>query len=479
MKYKERVINIKKQPNPKKGPPKKPNDCRCNRPEIERQVNNPDNGTDQSETSLAYFQNFILYGFNNNAGSGFAFSNNLGQTWTDGGLIPPPQQGGVNAGDPTITVDKNGIFYYGSLGTAVIAGNTEGVINVSTGIINPNGTITMNPSQTVGRGQNPNSDIGSQDKPWITVGPDKSTPGAEALYAAWVDFTNPGGGTKIRFSKHRTGVNLTELIPSNTIISGTNEVFGPFIVVDKQGNIYVFYESRLPGTFRNINTQNRSIRMAKSTDGGNTFPIDIQVSAGLFEAAANSVAKCETLNNGIVNERPVISVNNQRVIRMFEIPQAAIGQDGTIYVVWNAGSTVGGVKNINVFLAYSQDGGNNWNRINITNNLSFSFFPSVTANCKGAHIQYNRFNDPNNTGNTGNGTFGIFMKSFSLNTGLSQERVISNPSSQVTINNVCYMGEYNQVISGPGSCLLHSWSDNRNIINGQPNADVFFRLTSS
>lgn len=58
---------------------------------------------------------------------------------------------------------------------------------------------------------------------------------------------------------------------------------------------------------------------------------------------------------------------------MFEIPQAAIGSDGTIYVVWNAGTIVGNKTYIDVFLAYSQDEGNSWNHVKITNNLSHSF----------------------------------------------------------------------------------------------------------
>ncbi|MFB2347918.1 exo-alpha-sialidase [Priestia megaterium] len=470
MKYKERVINIKKQPNPKKGPPKKPNDCRCNRPEIERQVNTPDNGSVQSETSLAYFKNLILYGFNDinenpNNLSGFSFSNNLGETWTDGGLISLKADG-TNLGDPVIAVDSNGIFYYGQLGGEVRDGRLEGIISVSTGTFNAAGTIAMGLPQLVGRGQNPGiSKPGDQDKEWIAVGPDKNNPGNEALYVAWRDKTS---NDSIRFSKYRTGQNLTEVIGSKNIVAGAPATSGAFIVVDSVGDIYVFYERR---DFGVIGVPNRSIRMTKSTDGGNTFPIDVQVSP-LFAAAATTTDFCG---------RPTIGVDNTRRIRMNEFPHASIGPDGTLYVVWNAGTVAGTTTFINVFLAYSQDGGNNWNQVNITNNVSFPFFPSVTANCKGAHIQYNRFNDPNNVGNIGNGTFGIFMKTFSLNTGLSQERVISNPSSQVPITNNfgCYMGDYNQIISGPGSCLLHSWGDNRNIANGQPNPDVFFRLTSS
>ncbi|PEL62867.1 hypothetical protein [Bacillus toyonensis] len=484
-------------------PPKpKPNDK-------EVQVNNPavdiasfPNIT-QSETSLARFKDFILCGFNdtNNATgvagassySGFSFSKDLGKNWTDGGSIPA-NPGGQNFGDPSLAVDRNGVFYYSQIGDELIGGRQEGVITVSTGTISPNKTITMNLPQVVGRGQTPAaSDPGNQDKAWITVGPDADNPGNEALYVVWTDFGPPNVGTKIRFSKFGTGVTLTPIIPSQTIVAGANAVFGAFPVVDKAWNIYVFYESRLPGTFAQLNTANRSIRMAKSIDGGNTFPINVQVSAGLFAAAATDVVPC-----GPANElRPVILTEQQRVIRMFEIPQAGIGPDGTIYVVWNQRRNIGGTTFIDVFLAYSQNGGNNWTQVNISNNLPHAFFPSVAVNKKGAHIQYNRFNDPNNVGGIGNGTFGVFMKTFSLHKGVSKvgkENMVSTKFSQVPNNHIpsggvfvnfdprvfsCYMGEYNQVITGPGHSLLHAWGDNRNILNGQNNPDVFFRKTES
>lgn len=222
--------------------------------------------------------------------------------------------------------------------------------------------------------------------------------------------------------------------------------------------------------------------MLKSTDGGNTFPINVLVSTPFF-AAANEISNC----NG--DDRPTIRVENTRLIRTNEFPQAAIGPDGTLYVVWNAGRVIGNTRFIDVLLAYSTDEGNTWNEVNISTHksLTFSFFPSVAANCQGAHIQYNRFNDRRGrvTG-VGDGTFAIFMKSFSLFDGLSEERMVSTEFSPVPITianpdpipSGCYMGDYNQIIAGPGSCLLHSWGDNRNVLNGQINPDVFFKLTA-
>jgi hypothetical protein len=461
----------------------KHDNCSCNHNEIERQVNNPADdvanpGMTQSETSLARFHDFILYGFNNLEGtgntSGFAFSSDLGNTWTDGGTIPA-RAGEFNGGDPVIAVDRNGVFYYAQISTEMIAGRQEGVISVSTGTINPDRTITMGLPQRVGRGKNPAaSDFGDQDKPWITVGPDADQPGNEALYVVWTDFNAPNS---IRFSKFTTGATLTPLIPSQDIVVGNNNIIitGAFVVVDKQGTIYVFYEQR-PNPDA-VGTPNRNIFMTRSTDGGNTFSNSVPITTA-FAAAGNSLTNCSG------NNRPTIRVDAARQIRIREFPHAAIGPDGTIYVVWNAGRVVGASIFVDVFLAYSTNEGTSWNQVNVTNNLAYSFFPSVAANCLGAHVQYNRFNDPSGVGGVGNQTFGIFMKSFSPYTGLSEEQMVSTQFSPVpiTIPNPdaldCYMSDYNQIIPGPGSCVLHSWGDNRNMLRGRNNPDVFFGLSS-
>ena len=86
--------------------------------------------------------------------SGFAYSRNLGNTWTDGGSLPV-NPGGSNEGDPSIAVDRNGIFYYGQIGSSKLIGGTlKSVISVSTARINADRTITMGLPQVVGRGQN-------------------------------------------------------------------------------------------------------------------------------------------------------------------------------------------------------------------------------------------------------------------------------------------------------------------------------------
>ncbi|MDA1761579.1 hypothetical protein PDK32_14965 [Bacillus cereus] len=435
-------------------------------PGVERQVSS--NNIAASETSLARSGNSILYGYNDlttNNFSGFSFSSDGGTTWSICGDLPT-NPNGFNDGDPVIAVDRNGIFYYGQIGRELIPQPPpnppalESVVSVSTGTVDGNGCLTMNLPQVVGRGTKAVPDRGTQDKEWITVGSDLSNPGNEALYITWTDFSTDPKPSNIKFSKYTTGVNLNPIIQNKTIVSGANSVSGSFVLVDNAGKIYVFYED-IGGN--DLNKKNRIIRMVRSVNGGTSFEPAVDVS-NLFEAAGDRITTCAKGET----PRPTIQVGTQ-TMRMNEFPHATIGPDGTIYAVWNEGRVVGGTTFIDIILGYSQDEGVTWNRVNITNSLPYKFFPTVAANQNGAHIQYNRFNDPNGVGGVGDETFAIFMKTFSLNTGLSEERQISNQSSPVTVFQ-CYMGDYNQIIRGPGNSLLHSWGDNH--INGNP--VVFF-----
>ncbi|MGQ0514749.1 hypothetical protein ACT453_20035, partial [Bacillus sp. D-CC] len=69
--------------------------------------------------------------------------------------------------------------------------------------------------------------------------------------------------------------------PQKSIVADTF-ISGSFVLVDNLGGIYVFYEQitdpnpadMIPPQ-NNLNTPNRTIRMLKSVDGGNTFPINV------------------------------------------------------------------------------------------------------------------------------------------------------------------------------------------------------------
>lgn len=443
--------------------------CRSIRPIGERQVNsvaqdiNANGRIDQSETSLAYYKDFIAFGYNDASitpnATGFSYSNDGGNTWIDT-LGVPSIQNNVNRGDPVLSVDSNGIFYFAHLGSPVGTNNlfiqlSVGEINKSTAAINFKTPIVISDPNTI-----------NNDKPWVTVGVDLNRPKNESVYVVWTNLTT----NRLRFSKLSTGTNPQVLIQPQDITT-TGSPLGANVTVDKNGVIYVVYLDRTPA-----GVPGRTIRMVKSIDGGFTFTAPILVSNV-------TIAGTAVVSDGTFN-RDVIQVTTAKNIRILEFPSVSIGPDGVIYVVWNDGRNQPTTGD-DIYLAYSSNRGDNWNIIQATNNIAHEFFPSVAVDCHGAHIQYARFNSSNGTIGLGNGTFALFKKTFSLQNGLGQESMVSTVFSRVLSNNPSttgfgnlYMGDYNQVIIGPGNTLLHAWGDNRNDPNGN-NPDVFFIQTRS
>ncbi|KQU22180.1 hypothetical protein ASG65_20750 [Bacillus sp. Leaf13] len=439
----------------------------------ERQVNDPtqdaaapDNNITQSETSLAAFGSFILFGFNdsNQAAidgnlSGFAFSSDGGSTWSDCGSLP--QNPGVqNGGDPVIAVDSQGVFYYGHLGITSVS-PLQGIIQVTTATVNPlTRFIEVRNPFVAGVGSNANT---FADKEWITVGQDSSRPGQQSLYVTWTEFDFVNNTATLRFSKWSTGCNPQPLIASkNVTINGipVSGIQGSFPLVDNNGHLYIFYEDFTFGQ----TIFDAAIRVVKSTDGGQTFFNPIPT--------GNPISPVKIINTTGACNQPAIEVAPMKAIRMNEFPQAAVGPDNTLYVVWNSFETT----SLDVKLAFSTDAGITWNLRDIATSSFNEFFPSVAVNALGAHVQYSRFVD--------NQRFALFKRTFDrINNTVSAETKLSTavPDSLVPDTNPnfdtavasCYMGDYNQIIAGPGTTLYHGWSDNRNGVN-IINPDVFF-----
>ena len=100
----------------------------------ERQVNDPAQDSasgvfphiTQSETTVARFDTFVVFGFNDtnnafnggNTFTGYAFSSDSGVTWSDCGNPPKGSLLAEDDGDPVLAVDSNGIFYFARIATA-------------------------------------------------------------------------------------------------------------------------------------------------------------------------------------------------------------------------------------------------------------------------------------------------------------------------------------------------------------------------
>jgi len=110
--------------------------------------------------------------------SGLATSNDGGQTWTTGYF--PGSAGTTDTfGDPSIALDRHGVFSFANL-TADSTGHGTIQVNKST-----DGGKTWSPGVIV------QVDDGS-DKAWIAVGPDPIVKNRDNVYVTWTSFQSDG-----------------------------------------------------------------------------------------------------------------------------------------------------------------------------------------------------------------------------------------------------------------------------------------------
>jgi len=202
----------------------------------------------QSETSIATFGNDVVVGFNNSADqpvtltaantvafthrflSGVGVSHDGGRSWTESSLPPIPGSP-FTFGDPSLAVDRQGNFYYSSLGA-----NAAGQSLIFVGKTTDRGR-TFQPGSTVA------IDPGS-DKEWIAVGKDPQVPTRDNVYVTWTSFkanssqlmlgkSTDGGQTwtvSTVFAPVDDGVESAFLQFSNPVVDQrTGRLFIPFL----------------------------------------------------------------------------------------------------------------------------------------------------------------------------------------------------------------------------------------------------------
>jgi hypothetical protein len=269
--------------------------------------------------------------------SGTYFSNDGGSTWcctsSDpdhiGTLIPGVEHltgGPYDAGgDPAVAWDTRGHVYYAGLGfdrtsapnTVTVSRGTFSGANLSWSaptFINP----TTSPSTL-------------NDKEWIAVDQNTSSPYRDRIYVSWTRFKFNGSNgaytqSPIFFASSSDGgatFTAPKSISGNVLYGqGSRPVVGP------DGALYVFWDgatrlSALDSTY-----------VVKSTDGGATWGKPVQVS---------------TLNE--------IDPLADSAFRVNSFPAAAAGPNGELYATWTTDTaSVGSVA----VWSESTDGGAHW-----------------------------------------------------------------------------------------------------------------------
>lgn len=271
--------------------------------------------------------------------SGTYYSNNGGTTWcctsSDpshlGTLIPGVTHlaGGQYeaGGDPSVAFDSRGHVYYAGLGfNRTSPPNT---VAVNRGTFSAGGSLSWGAPTFINATTSPST---LNDKEWIAVDANASSPFRDRIYVTWTRFLfNPSNGSYVQSpimfaSSSDGGQTFTDpkLISGNVLYGqGSHPVVGP------DGTLYVFWDASTRHDALD------STWMVKSTDGGANWS---------KPTAVATVADILPLRN--------------TAFRVNSFPAAAAAPNGDLYATWvgevpNDGSTYAGTTGCAFFLVGS------------------------------------------------------------------------------------------------------------------------------
>jgi len=299
----------------------------------------------QSEVTIAVQGDFVVAGWNDGQGfvdgtsvSGYGYSTDRGDSWTDGGDMP--DGGGVSVfGDPSVIATNSGTFVFASLNRGSSNGNAINRGTFSSGAINWNSAVAYN-------------DSGSLDKEYLEYD--------EVTNRIWLTYVNLSNGNAGRLSfsddEGQTWSNPVTVNPGGQSANG----FYPATGID--GEVYVSWVQPL---FQG----NADVYIRRSPDGVN-FP-DPRVS--VVQLGPNSGGSPQCFSRGV------------------NITWGSVGVDksdgpfrGRVYTAYSDG----GSGTYNVFVKFSDDQGQTWSSpIQVNDNANSAnteqFWPQLDVGPEG------------------------------------------------------------------------------------------------
>jgi|KBSMisStandDraft_5_1062788.scaffolds.fasta_scaffold01260_13 hypothetical protein len=461
----------------------------------------------QSEVSAAASGRHVVTTYNNSAGihvtpnpsgpglivdrvrlSGFSVSHDGGQTWASG-FMPPAAGATQTFGDPSVGVDRHGVFYFANLGADSLG----------------RGTIQVNKSTDGGStwsdGVIVQVDNGS-DKEWLAVGPDPARKNSDNVYVTWTSFQT--AACELRFGRSTDGgatwTAKTIFVPTadpNPAHPTNCLQFSNPVVDSVTGTLYVPF-------LRFSNADQDFIQMMISDDAGETFRFATFNIPGAPDATLLPVTQpgeltsCGTNNlrltiHGTTNTGPgqfglPRYVNASRMI----LQPALAARNGTLFLAWsNSTSSSYGdpAGNSNVLFIRSADGGRTWSdpaQVNPSVGDKQHVLPSLAIgdNPNSVHITYytQHGNDTLDLDMANSHDGGISfpvdrtvrVTAASMNLPPTNIRLSDAPAFAATNYDrqiaVCYaLGEYQSVTTANGS-VYAAWGDTRNTVTQPVNS---------
>jgi hypothetical protein len=436
----------------------------------------------QSETSVAAFGQQVVVGYNDSLVccnalnfSGYSVSLDGGKTFKDMGDVPwrPHVQ---PIGDPSVSVDGHGNFYYASLALTGLGLHDHSLVAV----------YKMNAGTSTFHLLSVPVDAGDQsmffaDKEYMAVGADSH--GHLHFYLSWTFFTTVVF-SPIELTRSTDGAHwsTTEIADHLTCDQGSNPVPAGDIV-------YVSWVQSQPQACEPANPNPAGQEMMATVVGSTGQRVNLNTIT-LINGSGDAIIAC----NSSQDLREVIQTAPGRDARTFELPSTTVDRNGVLYAVWQDRPAGLGGPTSNataIWLAFSLDNNQTWSPPQLISGANAKHFyadrwqPWITADATGLHAMWYQevaggqvqadkedltLATPSQPPSSTAGEQKISSATFPVvQTDPNQDPVISN----------CYMGDYNNIASAGGVRYV-TWGDNRNVefaarIGREHQPDVFLQ----
>jgi hypothetical protein len=340
--------------------------------------------------------NIVISPIHNGNGSFYMpiyYTTNFGTSWSKSTFSPKPTMGGVTVtggGDPLFAYDADGTIYYTWIDTYLYSASSD----TSHGVIywaysqdggktwkrSSHDVVTSNWTQYNSAHSSIANTTGFDDKEWLAVDRNPSSPYKSTLYMAWSRLGKDDA--TVLLARKLPGVDSFE---APVRVSGTNFVKIQYtsIGVDAHGGIHVTFMG-------SEDASSYGIYQAYSADGGKTFNPAVKISDAFIPYVSGG--------------QPIFGI---RLNGNYPCPHLSIDttNSGNLYMVWDAYGTSEDLGNgSQIYFSRSTDNGQTWSdatRVNTDEQDGTTidhFFPSIAVDNRGEITVgwYDRREDPDN-----------------------------------------------------------------------------------